>query len=562
MAFVNALVDTTPADDELLSNGADRIREAKAALIERLASYFEDLDSDPLTPLLAPHWPILGTEVGVVDTHWFYTKPERYGIVMGSTADQTALFQNMLTSIYGAYNSGTLTAAGGGVIEWSSGYCKLLSQITFPNDGTGTPKQPAYTMRGGGAAVRGIGANVSPTGGTVLDCRYDGGGAKWITVGIGGRLTIQDLTLTDQSAATTTPFLRTAGTTITLQRVAFAGNPGKSGVTCDQDAVIFGQTGVSHGGDPGFQGYVSVMENCSFDRIRRAALLVENANAIVIRDNWVQHSCGTNLADGACFELASPGAVTAGNFFAGNQVETGSYPYPFKCTSNAVKNTFIGNGCFDANPAVTKAHYRFEAGATCEYNFVNLALADPNVADEIFSDADGSNTCISSTIDQPIIFPGPGVELKGALSKFVDGISPKFVGTQNISTWTQRVAGVTDQQFMFTRDSTDIASLQDAGSSAFILTLLGTLLNRIQSDAALQLYSANATEVRIGPGNHPTALVVNPDGSSQAGGNFTVTNNLKIGNALNVVAPTAPNRTVTIDVGGTTIYLHGKTTND
>jgi hypothetical protein len=37
---------------------------------------------------------------------------------------------------------------------------------------------------------------------------------------------------------------------------------------------------------------------------------------------------------------------------------------------------------------------------------------------------------------------------------------------------------------------------------------------------------------------------------------------IAIGNTVNVVSPTSPNRTVTISIGGTTYYLAAKTTND
>lgn len=37
---------------------------------------------------------------------------------------------------------------------------------------------------------------------------------------------------------------------------------------------------------------------------------------------------------------------------------------------------------------------------------------------------------------------------------------------------------------------------------------------------------------------------------------------ISIGNTVNTVSPTAPDRTITIVVGGTTYYLHAKTTND
>lgn len=37
---------------------------------------------------------------------------------------------------------------------------------------------------------------------------------------------------------------------------------------------------------------------------------------------------------------------------------------------------------------------------------------------------------------------------------------------------------------------------------------------------------------------------------------------IQIGNTVNSVSPTSPNRTITMVVGGTTYYLHAKTTND
>jgi hypothetical protein len=43
---------------------------------------------------------------------------------------------------------------------------------------------------------------------------------------------------------------------------------------------------------------------------------------------------------------------------------------------------------------------------------------------------------------------------------------------------------------------------------------------------------------------------------------LNVTGALSIGNTVNTVSPTSPNRTVTIVIGGTTYYLAAKTTND
>lgn len=45
-------------------------------------------------------------------------------------------------------------------------------------------------------------------------------------------------------------------------------------------------------------------------------------------------------------------------------------------------------------------------------------------------------------------------------------------------------------------------------------------------------------------------------------GNSLFAGSIAIGNTVNAVSPTAPNRTVTMVIGGTTYYLHAKTTND
>jgi hypothetical protein len=48
MAYANPLDPTTPPDDEALSLGDDKIRQFKAAVIERLETLVTDVDADPL----------------------------------------------------------------------------------------------------------------------------------------------------------------------------------------------------------------------------------------------------------------------------------------------------------------------------------------------------------------------------------------------------------------------------------------------------------------------------------------------------------------------------------
>lgn len=56
MAYLNPLDPTTPADGNFLREADDRIREIKAALIERLQTIFADINAQPLTflPLIIP----------------------------------------------------------------------------------------------------------------------------------------------------------------------------------------------------------------------------------------------------------------------------------------------------------------------------------------------------------------------------------------------------------------------------------------------------------------------------------------------------------------------------
>ena len=51
-------------------------------------------------------------------------------------------------------------------------------------------------------------------------------------------------------------------------------------------------------------------------------------------------------------------------------------------------------------------------------------------------------------------------------------------------------------------------------------------------------------------------------GTASPGSKLDVNGEIRIGNTVNTVSPTSPNRTVTIVIGGTTYYIHAKTTND
>ena len=56
---------------------------------------------------------------------------------------------------------------------------------------------------------------------------------------------------------------------------------------------------------------------------------------------------------------------------------------------------------------------------------------------------------------------------------------------------------------------------------------------------------------------NPSALIFDATNSTA-----TFAGAIAIGNTVNTVSPTSPNRTITMVIGGTTYYIHAKTTND
>jgi hypothetical protein len=102
-----------------------------------------------------------------------------------------------------------------------------------------------------------------------------------------------------------------------------------------------------------------------------------------------------------------------------------------------------------------------------------------------------------------------------------------------------------------------IRSASDAAAQRQYLTFGSPNYNRAQfqgvsagtNDGSLELRTFNA-------GVQTLSQTWNKDGSS------TFSGAVAIGNTVNTVSPTSPNRTVTMVIGGVTYYLAAKTTND
>ena len=108
---------------------------------------------------------------------------------------------------------------------------------------------------------------------------------------------------------------------------------------------------------------------------------------------------------------------------------------------------------------------------------------------------------------------------------------------------------------------TVVAAGSRLGANAEMYNLAG--------EAYLQVYSDDATISRWRIATNGTALEIQDNynvrvplsfaGNTQAA---TFAGAIAIGNTVNTVSPTSPNRTITMVIGGVTYYLHAKTTND
>jgi len=88
------------------------------------------------------------------------------------------------------------------------------------------------------------------------------------------------------------------------------------------------------------------------------------------------------------------------------------------------------------------------------------------------------------------------------------------------------------------------------------------------NDASAEYGSLNYSTSKMRLFGNSVPIVLSADNGSTdhfslaTSGAATFTGAIAIGNTVNTVSPTSPNRTITMVIGGTTYYLHAKTTND
>jgi hypothetical protein len=120
------------------------------------------------------------------------------------------------------------------------------------------------------------------------------------------------------------------------------------------------------------------------------------ANAIVIRDNWISWTCGSNDGtSGAAIEIDGTVGFARGNTIASNSIEMIKYPYGIKLVGSAQHNTLIGNAFWDGNVSggIQVAAYRFENGAG-----LNTVIGEPQ------NDSGGTAFISDANVNQNFVF--------------------------------------------------------------------------------------------------------------------------------------------------------------
>lgn len=363
-----------------------------------------------------------------------------YGAKLDGATDDTAAVNATIAAAQ---------AAGGGIVWHPGGVCRCDGHVVIAAAGgtglTDPPTQKPLRFLGVGNFSSGQGGgrcDHEPSGGSIYDLRYAGGGtnlAKIASLGFGS-VEFAGITLMDSSAGagTSNPFLVVTNTRAHIHDVTFWGNPAKSGTTCDQDAVVLGgpdNKPADHDWGTAetspFQGYGTVIEDCHFNRIRRAVFAQPYANGVIIQKLIVWQQCGSNLAGGAAIEVLghdSDAYSCYGGLVRDCTIECGGYPYPIKLTR--CSNWTVGpNGFYDAS-ATTLANVRAESWAR-----FNTVIGGFSGTKPLYSEGANCapNLVYNNAFGQPPIFGIGSIDSNGSDFDFKTySLALTYLGSQHL----------------------------------------------------------------------------------------------------------------------------------
>jgi len=183
--------------------------------------------------------------------------------------------------------------------------------------------------------------------------------------------------------------------------------------------------------------------------------------------------------------------------------------------------------------------------------------------------ADHGSTINAQRTDSPFIAPlfvqnGGGNLVVGKGTD--DGAPVQFASQVNFEGATDAIVLTGANSYITNSNGSGTVSIKDGAQRQLSLLKTGTT-----SYLNLGVNSSNISQISALRVDSPfqTALTINPDGgdvliatTTDCGSTLCVNGTVAIGNAVNVVSPTSPNRTITMVVGGTTLYIAAKTTDN
>lgn len=255
--------------------------------------------------------------------------------------------QKMASAIAAAFAAGALGAAGGTIQLAARAHTFVNQWSTTYTAGSAF----ALSFQGAGVAFNGMWG--PPSAATTCDMQYAGAGSGRIDMQHLGSVQISGILFKD-TVGSTVPFFFTTNATPYIHETVWMGNASVSGLTCYQDALVFGGTGLSSGaGDTAFfQGYGGQITRNFFDRIRSVCLFQNAANGLNVTTNAVSITCGNPALYGSPFLINAVSALSVSGIHIQDNVVEMTYYQALVNAHYANTCVFGPNSMFDSNTCI------------------------------------------------------------------------------------------------------------------------------------------------------------------------------------------------------------------
>lgn len=236
--------------------------------------------------------------------------------------------------------------------------------------------------------------------------------------------------------------------------------------------------------------------------------------------------------------------ITVTHTWTASQTFTGGWTAAAACTVTVASATAFAVGRQGATDPALLVHSSTASQATgiqitgkAAASGAAIAVISSGTNENLTIDAKGSGSITLGGTSTGAIVLTRGTTLSAALTYGGVTLSNAVTGTGNM---------------VLSASPTFTGTINASGA------LFGGLVGLPDGSAsAPAIYQASNTDVGIYFASSELSVTINNSTKLSVGAS-----GIAIGNTVNAVSPTSPNRTITMVIGGTTYYLHAKTTND